>query len=505
MDNKTQKQNEGKAIVLNRMYAGNYLSTNLGHEVINMFQADNNKHYLYLNAKGNFSSKGKDVGIMLLVRGRGKARVEIVAMAKNLKHVESACCTLPRDIGKINEKVKDDQTEFLKGVTYGGKPIIDIFGEKGQQSVYVSYWVDKDNFFTPKKDFRLFIDFPTKDKKEIENDPGDVVISLEKHNFASTSLRQYICDGNDLVELTKLCENDKLWDVKNEKINLKEYNYGDKNEISLFDICQIQNDENRFSNALSYFIQLYPSLWKEILQECLKINDLGEIESVTREENAKVEKDEWKNKTGGRVDLLIRTKNFYIIIENKIDSGIIIDGSVSQLSRYYHYVKYLIEEQMNILINEKESIEKNKVRRYEQLKKQKSKTGKRSDKWSSEVEEFDLQLKEIENQINELKNRGVIGLVLTPNYNKPKTEQLKVKYEYKSGNKHDKFEYEFKNITYNDVYCKLQEKAAKELSEDTNLKHFYNAMKRLTYDYESDALYQDMLEKFVRRINEVKQ
>ena len=39
-----------KTIVLNRLYAGRYLSTHLGHEVINMFQADNGKHYLYLNA-----------------------------------------------------------------------------------------------------------------------------------------------------------------------------------------------------------------------------------------------------------------------------------------------------------------------------------------------------------------------------------------------------------------------------------------------------------------------
>lgn len=39
-----------KTIVLNRIYAGRYLSTHLGHEVINMFQADNGKHYLYLNA-----------------------------------------------------------------------------------------------------------------------------------------------------------------------------------------------------------------------------------------------------------------------------------------------------------------------------------------------------------------------------------------------------------------------------------------------------------------------
>ena len=70
-----------KGIVLNRMYTGSYLSTNLGHEVINMFQADNGKHYLYLNAKGNFSDSGKKVSTMLLVRHIEKNKVEVVGMA----------------------------------------------------------------------------------------------------------------------------------------------------------------------------------------------------------------------------------------------------------------------------------------------------------------------------------------------------------------------------------------------------------------------------------------
>jgi hypothetical protein len=40
-------QSREKGIVLNRMYTGSYLSSNLGHEVINMFQADDDNYYLY--------------------------------------------------------------------------------------------------------------------------------------------------------------------------------------------------------------------------------------------------------------------------------------------------------------------------------------------------------------------------------------------------------------------------------------------------------------------------
>ena len=152
-----------KGIVLNRMYTGSYLSTNLGHEVINMFQADNGRHYLYLNAKGNFSERGKQVGTMLLVRGINDNRVEVVGMAKNLNPVKSANCTLPRDLGRVNESVKQQQKDFLESedhkVTYGDVPIIDIFGDKGQQSVYVSYWVDSKNFYRLKSGKRLIIEF----------------------------------------------------------------------------------------------------------------------------------------------------------------------------------------------------------------------------------------------------------------------------------------------------------------------------------------------------------
>ncbi len=34
---------KAKGIVLNRMYVGDYLSSNLGHEVINLYQADNER------------------------------------------------------------------------------------------------------------------------------------------------------------------------------------------------------------------------------------------------------------------------------------------------------------------------------------------------------------------------------------------------------------------------------------------------------------------------------
>ena len=53
------EENTKNVIVINRMYVGDYLNENLGHEVINMYTDDNVKHYLYLNATGNFSNVTK--------------------------------------------------------------------------------------------------------------------------------------------------------------------------------------------------------------------------------------------------------------------------------------------------------------------------------------------------------------------------------------------------------------------------------------------------------------
>ena len=55
------------AIVLNRMYVGDYLASNLGHEIINLYQADNGGNYIYLNSTGDFvkAHQGK-VGICSL-------------------------------------------------------------------------------------------------------------------------------------------------------------------------------------------------------------------------------------------------------------------------------------------------------------------------------------------------------------------------------------------------------------------------------------------------------
>ena len=111
-----------KSIVMNRMYAGSYLSTHLGHEVINMFQADNGKHYLYLNSTGVFDYKGFIAKDMLLVMHVGGKRVKVLGLAKNLR--PAICEDSSRSSDSDNRHIYRNTVNCEK-ITYRPYPLCD--------------------------------------------------------------------------------------------------------------------------------------------------------------------------------------------------------------------------------------------------------------------------------------------------------------------------------------------------------------------------------------------
>jgi hypothetical protein len=209
-------------------------------------------------------------------------------------------------------------------------------------------------------------------------------------------------------------------------------------KVSIFDICQIQNDENRFSNALAYFMERpeYYELWKVFFAQ-YGIN-LKKNFTIAREESAKIEDEKWNHKekpNGGRVDLLIRDEENIIVIENKIKSDIntiATDGDDStQLNRYVNYVDWLVQTKY-------------------------------------------------EHQPN------CYFTILTPAYNIPTISDHAMKVMYKI-------------ITYADLYNFLKEHLF-IFYNDTNFVAFFEAMKRHTYKNVNDYLYGEMQDKFYRRI-----
>lgn len=440
MDNQISKTKCG--IVLNRMYVGEYLNNNLGHEVINLFKADNGNHYIYLNSTGNFAKKHSNkIDKMLFVKDHSKGVVEVIGMAMGLEDVPGANMSLSRDVkfDGVDEVIFKLQKGYVdnEGVSYGGKSIFDIFNDAEQQSVFITYKAEK--VYRTKKEKRIFIYFSDADKDISLEDKQGEVVKLLSDKQAKASLKQYIypesAGYNDLLDMFS---ESSLWEEsgvgKVDEIDKSELSH---HKISLFDICQIQNNENSFSNALAYFMTRpeYYGLWKEFFEKygiALNENFL-----VKREVDAKIKDKNWDHNnypSGGRIDLLICDKQNIVVIENKIKSDVnTVDAdkdNSTQLDRYVNYVEWVSKQNY-------------------------------------------------ENKPN------CLFLILAPKYNIPTISEEMGKI--------------YKIITYADLYSYLKNNLV--FSNDTNFVAFFEAMKRHTYENVNDYLYYEMQEKFFRRIN----
>ena len=437
-------------IVLNRMYVGDYLSTNLGHEVINLFKADNGNHYVYLNSTGNFASvhKGK-IGYMLFVKYHKEDEMEVIGMATELEEVVGSDQSLGQNYKILNKTIHAAQKEFIEnepdgGVKYGEVSILDIFNNAEQQSIFITYKAGK--VYKPVKELRIFLRYGENAQNEVVG--NNHYFALKSYNLPKTSLKSYIypdnleaknADYNNILD--SLIKNTSLWTSKGiEKVNVE--NAQIPQDVSIFDICQIQNDENRFSYALAYFMmqKKYRELWQMFFSA--HGIALDNNYTVAREESAKIEDDKWNHAEkpgGGRIDLLIRDKKNVVVIENKIKSDINTkesdkDGGTTQLNRYVNYVEWLIK----------------------------------SCDGAKPTPHF---------------------VILTPQYNIPEVgEDMKKIYS---------------TITYHDLYYfLLKNKSVFEM--DRNFVDFHNAMFRHTHNNVNDYLYYEMMEKFAQRIKEAR-
>ena len=441
---------EKPGIVINRMYVGGYLETNLGHEIINLFQADNGQHYLYLNSSGSFAAEHRGVNYMLMVKYAGHDCFEIIGLAKGLEVAPGADKPRSRDIMQFYSQISKEQRDYINaqlqnGVRYGGVSILDIFNDAEQQSVFITYRADK--VLVPKGDKRIFLKYSS----EAENKFGDkeIIIAVRQHNLPKTSLKSYIYphSGNqsdavttdydniieNLIDNQSLWTADRIWKVTAD-------DSGEEKEISLFDICRIQDDENRFSNALAYFMSKpeYRKLWLDFFKEYdVELNGNYKVE---READAKIKDPNTefiKRPGGGRIDLLIVDGENLVVIENKIKSDVNLTEKdkegITQLDRYLNYVDWRMSGDSKI-------------------------------------------------------KHGSL-FILCPDYNVPDLSQST-----------EKVRRRYKIITFGKLYNYLLK--FPEIDKDANFRALRNAMQRHTHTTVNGYLYNEMLEKFERRITE---
>lgn len=553
-------QSGKNGIVLNRMYTGSYLSSNLGHEVINMFQDDQGNHYLYLNAKGNYAKmhEGK-ISDMLLVRyvglNEGKSVVQVLGWAKGLEAV-------PRTAESYkgydeNSGIFQEQQKYIndKKITYGCANLIELFKGSDQQNIYVTYYAAE--FYRPQ--LPIYIQYVNDEdllkpsgQAEIKPEVDKVVLTLSGYQFGKATLKQYIYptgENNAKFKLDKrktthkeavnssddatvvryvmekrhsdweellilLDEHYKvdgqhIWKKDGDKSNTVEKEglnsfKEDHKEISLFDIMpKLQRDENCFSDALKFFMNRDKEAWEEIFKKMCSDDNIGTILSVDREKDATISnkknsdedasEDPNSDNTssaqsgGGRIDLLIRTEKAYIVIENKIKSGINSkesDLDQDQLDRYSDYVCFrIIGDYINGLEDTQEKSDLKDI--YDKITATnfRDKKGTIEDKIGIPVFDKNFPIK-------------AYFFVLAPDYNMPDQEQL-----YRKG---------YLPLYYSTLTSKYA-KNGDAVKEKMSLYHaahksenlwsaFYDAMKRHSYDYENDSLYEDMKNTFFARI-----
>ena len=304
------KENTG-VIVLNRMYSGDYLVDNIGHEVINLYKADNGKFYLYLNALGSFDFKWTDkIKTMIMVRTiKGAKMLEVLGLATELK-----------DVFKYGTK---KQTTFIRenNVSYAGKTLDDIFkGNTMQQDICISFEAKK--VVLPKK--RILVAF-NDSKQDIIDQGNDIVVNLSGINQAKASLKQYIeeTDTDAYNTLKRLINNPSLW---GEEVCKVQDSLIEVHKDTYFDICGIGESELAYSNAIAYFFEKYPHLFSGFMKtKGVNFNISGKFRVLRESRN---------------IDLLFTNGSVSVVIENKITSGINgidkHDPTKSQLEKYYH-------------------------------------------------------------------------------------------------------------------------------------------------------------------------
>ena len=331
--------------IINRMYAGDYISgNNIGHEIINLFSDDNGDNYIYVNSDGliNPEYNGKVKGVILVRKTDSIHRLEVLGIAKvdseSQISYKSKKLTRPERLTEQDEIMDKYLAEH--NITYGGVSQSDLFAKNKFRGNYENYHIIT---FKAKE---LLLPYLEEDKKVYisdskNEDPSDC--HLREVTFPNQSLKQYISKDKfpeAFNAIEKLIANNKLWDKNRKTEKLK--NVGKKlkegDNFNYLDIIGKQDDENVFSNLIAYFIENDKKLLKAFCKEVLGVENISENVAIEREKSA----------DGPRIDIYIEDENNAIVIENKIKSEVngteerhnfTGDLMKSQLEDYYNFVE----------------------------------------------------------------------------------------------------------------------------------------------------------------------
>ena len=301
-----------RCILVIKMYNGDYLNegSNIGHEVINLFRADNGLHYIYCLPGGTIGvSKDGKVTDILLVQNVGNNTLKVLARINNIssdQHIAKHCKFSKEEIQQhvINYALEQN-------VTYNQKPISSIFvankykSEQDISSVNFTFEVESEQYREPLLDIYL------------TSKTGQYALSNTK--FRQT---EYITSANkeDFRTLCALIDDDNIWQnedtapfVNNRTPNPDRYTF--------LTLCHKEYDELSYSNMLAYYFENNPAILQDFVNKILGLPFKAPF-SIKRE---------YKH-----TDILIENADGAIILENKIKSGIngLSEDGRNQLDKY---------------------------------------------------------------------------------------------------------------------------------------------------------------------------
>lgn len=317
-----------REIIINKMYVGGYLSEgdNIGHEIINLYKADDGKNYIYLNSQGTIElSHGNNRITVLLVRKFASKIYKILAKAEGITILDFANSKLPRE-----ERYKG---QVALGLTYGGVSLVDLFNENSfrgsledEKNAYTTFIADK--VIKPKKQMYITDDESVSD--------GMTFFIRTNKGFGKQTLREFYNESekpDSFNDLNQIIEDRELWEDTNTtqvisdlpEIKIDPY-------FNFLKIIRQEDNELVFSNMLAYFFSINREAFSRFACEVLFI-DINTNFIIEREK---------KN-----IDMLISDEKNAVVIENKIKSSIngisdqhdiYSDEVQSQLKKYYQFV-----------------------------------------------------------------------------------------------------------------------------------------------------------------------
>ncbi len=317
-----------REIIINKMYVGGYLleGDNIGHEIINLYKADDGKNYIYLNSQGTIElSHGSNRITVLMVRKFASKIYKILAKAEGITILDFANSKLPR-------KERYEGQDAL-GLAYGGVSLVDLFNENSfrgsledEKNAYTTFVADR--VIKPKNQIYITDD---------ESLSGEYTFFIRTNKgFGKQTLREFYNENKkpeSFTDLNQIIENKGLWEEANTTQAVSELPEPQKNpNFNFLKIIRQEDNELAFSNMFAYFFDINRAAFSRFAQEVLSV-DIQTDFTIEREK---------KN-----IDLLISDKNNAVVIENKIKSSInginerhdIYSNQVqSQLKKYYQFV-----------------------------------------------------------------------------------------------------------------------------------------------------------------------